>query len=65
MGSLFLAGALTMSQRKKSKYVHEGRYVAEVQVTLVEDDTSWSPYISLADAYTLDDVRDALRRGDL
>ena len=65
MGSLFLAGALTMSQRKKSKYVHEGRYVAEVKVTLMEDDTSWSPYLSVADAYTLDDVRDALCRGDL
>jgi hypothetical protein len=26
---------------------------------------SWSPYLSLEDAYKLDDVRDALRRGDL
>ena len=54
-----------MNQRKKSKYVHEGQYVAEVQVELVEDDTGWSPYLSVADAYKLDDVRDALRRGDL
>jgi len=54
-----------MKQRKKSKYVHEGQYVAEVEVTLVEDDTGWSPYLSIEDAYKLDDVRDALRRGDL
>jgi len=54
-----------MKQRKKSKYVHEGQYVAEVEVTLVEDDTGWSPYLSVEDAYKLDDVRDALRRGDL
>jgi len=54
-----------MSQRKKSKYVHEGQYVAEVEVELVEDDTGWSPYLSVADAYKLDDVRDALRQGDL
>ena len=54
-----------MTQRKKSKYVYEGQYVAEVEVTLVEDETGWSPYISVADAYKLDEVREALRHGDL
>ena len=54
-----------MKQRKKSKYVYEGQYVAEVEVSLVEDDTGWSPYLSVEDAYKLDDVRDALRHGDL
>ena len=54
-----------MKQRKKSKYVHEGQYVAEVEVSLMEDDTGWSPYLSVEDAYKLDDVRDALRQGDL
>ena len=54
-----------MKQRKKIKYVHEGRYVAEVEVELLEDDTSWSPYLNVEDAYKLDDVRDAIRRGDL
>lgn len=54
-----------MKQRKKSKYVHEGRYVAEVDIELLEDETGWSPYLSVEDAYKLDDVRDALRRGDL
>jgi len=54
-----------MRKRKKTKYVHEGRYVAEVEIKLIEDDTGWSPYLSVEDAYKLDDVRDALRQGDL
>ncbi|MBI2266885.1 MAG: hypothetical protein HYU64_17260 [Armatimonadetes bacterium] len=54
-----------MKKRKKSKYVHEGQYVAKVEVALMEDDTGWSPYLSVEDAYKLDDVRDALRQGDL
>jgi hypothetical protein len=51
-----------MKRRKKTKYVHEGQYVAEVEVDLVEDETEWSPYLSIEDAYKLDDVRDALRQ---
>ncbi len=51
--------------RTRSKLVHEGEYVAEVEVKLIETDEGWSPYLSLEDAYKLDDVRDALRRGDL
>jgi hypothetical protein len=39
--------------------------VAEVQVELLEDDTGWSPYLSIEDANKLDDVRDAIRQGDL
>jgi len=54
-----------MRRRKKTKYIHEGRYVAEIEVELIEDDTGWSPYLSLEDAYKLDNTRDALRRGDL
>ena len=54
-----------MKTRKKTKYVHEGRYVAEVDVGVIEDETDWSPYLSLEDAYRLDDVREALRREDL
>ena len=54
-----------MKHRKKIKYVHEGCYVAEVEVELLEDDTGWSPYLSIEDAYKLDDVRDAIRHGDL
>lgn len=54
-----------MKRRMKTKYVHEGKYVAEVQVALIEDETEWSPYLSVEDAYKLDDVRDALSQGDL
>lgn len=51
--------------RKSSKYVHEGKYAAEVPVDLIEDDTAWSPYLSPDDARKLDSVRLALRRGDI
>lgn len=54
-----------MKPQKRSKYVHEGRYVAEVEVQLLEDDTGWAPYLTIEDANKLDDVKDALRRGDL
>lgn len=54
-----------MVPRKKVKCVHEGQYVAEVEVELVEDDTGWSPYISVDDAFKLDDVREALRNGEI
>lgn len=54
-----------MTTRHYSKLVHEGDYVAEVDVKLVETNSGWSPHLSLDDAYKLDDVRDALRRGDI
>ena len=54
-----------MRTRRQRKFLHEGEYVAEVDVELVETDAGWSPYLSLDDAYRLDDVRDALRRGDV
>lgn len=54
-----------MTTKKRTKYLHEGEYVAEVEVELIVDDTEWSPYLSLEDAYRLDDVREALRRGEI
>jgi hypothetical protein len=54
-----------MKTRHRSKLVHEGNYVAEVDVELIETDDEWSPYLSLEEAGKLDDVREALRRGDL
>lgn len=54
-----------MTTRRKTKYIHEGVYVAEVEVDVVEDDTSWSPYLPVADASRLDRARAALRSGDL
>ncbi|MGD2050412.1 MAG: hypothetical protein PVH03_12990 [Chloroflexota bacterium] len=52
-------------KRRHVKLIHEGRYAAEVEVELIYDDEGWSPYLSIEDAYKLDDVRDALRRGDI
>jgi hypothetical protein len=60
-----LSEASEMSTRKRVKHIHEGRYVAEVDVELIEDEGGWSPYLSPEDACKLDDVREALRRGDL
>lgn len=48
-----------------TEIVREGRYVAEVDVTLIETDGGWSPYLSLADAEKIEAVSLALRRGDI
>ena len=45
------------------KLVHEGQYIAEVDIDLIEEDTGWSPYLSLEDPQKLDEVCQALRRG--
>jgi len=54
-----------METRHHQKLVHEGDYAAEVDVELVEADQPWAPYLSLEDAYKLDDVRMALRGRDI
>jgi hypothetical protein len=54
-----------MNTRQQTKYIHEGKYVAEVDVQLLQTDDDWSPYLSIQDAYKLDDVRYALRQGDI
>lgn len=54
-----------MNTRKRVKYIHEGKYAAEVDVDLIEDDTEWSPYLTVEDAAKLDDVRTALVRGEI
>ena len=54
-----------MTKKRMTKLVHEGEYVAEVDISLITTDDEWSPYLSLEDAYKLDDVREALRQGDL
>jgi len=53
---------MAQSQRK---LVHEGDYVAEVEVQLIEEEEGWSPYLTIEDAEKLDHVREALRRGDV
>jgi len=54
-----------MKKRRRTKLIHEGKYIVEVEVELMETDDEWSPYLSVDDAYKLDDVREALRRGDV
>lgn len=54
-----------MTEKLTTKLVHEGEFVAEVDVAILFNDEEWSPYLSLQDAYKLEDVRQALRRGDI
>ncbi|HEY7492337.1 MAG TPA: hypothetical protein VIH59_14660 [Candidatus Tectomicrobia bacterium] len=54
-----------MIRRRQTKFIHEGQYAAEVEVDLIETEEGWSPYLSLADAEKLDEVRMALRQSDL
>lgn len=51
--------------RLQTKLVHEGDYAAEVDVSLIETEEGWSPYLTLEDAEKLDRVREALRREDV
>lgn len=60
-----VAKEANMSTKATKKLVREGDFVAEVDVNLVEADGSWTPYLTLDDAYKLDDVREALRAGDV
>ena len=52
-----------MTAKKKIKLIHEGRFAAEVEVDLMDDETGWAPYLSVADARKLDAVRFALKAG--
>jgi len=54
-----------MNTRNFTKLIHEGGFVAEVDVALMYTEEGWAPYLSLQDAYKLDDVREALRQGDV
>jgi hypothetical protein len=54
-----------MSHKPHIKLVHEGEYVAEVEVELIESTEGWGPYLSLTDAQKLDEVREALRWGNV
>jgi len=49
-----------MTKRRHTKLVHEGEYVAEADVELLDTGDGWSPCLSLEDAQKLDDVREAL-----
>lgn len=55
----------SVTTRSSKRLVREGDLVAEVEVQLLEGEGGWAPYLSLDDAYKLDDVREALRLGDI
>jgi hypothetical protein len=54
-----------MNKRKHVKIVHAGKYVAEVDIELIDTGEGWSPYLSLEDAEKLDDVRESLQKEDI
>ena len=54
-----------MTQRMMTKLVREGEFAAEVDVQLIDAEGGWAPCLPLEEAYKLDDVREALREGDL
>ena len=54
-----------MKKRKRTKLVHVGQYVVEVDVELIDMNKGWSPCLSLDDAYKLDNIRDALQQSDV
>jgi len=33
--------------RKHVKFVHEGKYVAEVEIEIIDNENGWAPYINL------------------
>lgn len=43
----------TMTKRHHTKLVHEGRYVAEVEIELIDMEEGWAPYLSLDDVASL------------
>ena len=60
-----MADETNMSTKATKRLVREGDFVAEVDVHLFEAEGGWAPYLSLDDAYRLDDVRQALQSGDI
>ena len=54
-----------MTRRRRTKFIHEGQYAAEVDVELIESQDGWAPYLSLEDAQKLDEVHATLRQSDL
>jgi hypothetical protein len=47
----------------KSQFIDEGRYAAEVEVTIINDDSPWSPIVAKEDVFNTDRARLALRLG--
>lgn len=54
-----------MNASRTTKLIHEGQYAAEVDVELIQDDGAWGPYLTAEATRKLEEVRAALKRGDL
>jgi hypothetical protein len=54
-----------MTAHRQLKLVREGLYVAEVEVEVIEDEEGWAPYLSLEEMEKLENVRKALRVGEI
>ena len=54
-----------MKRKPHTKLVRTGNYVAEVDIELIVSGEGWAPYLSVEDAKKLDEVKLALRKGDL
>lgn len=51
--------------QQKSHSIHKGLYVAEVDVTSVDENSPWSPVVEKEDVFKTDRVRLRLRRGNV
>jgi hypothetical protein len=58
-------GRIEVMTRKVNKLIHEGTYLAEVSVELIDEPGGWSPYLSIEDMEKLETVKHALRNADL
>ena len=54
-----------MAIKKKTKFIHTDRYVAEVDVELEIVDQEWAPYLSVKEVSKLDLVKECLEKEDL
>jgi hypothetical protein len=57
-------GKKARPRRASVKVIHEGKYAAEIPVVWIEDD-SWGPCLSVDDVRKLEEVRKALREGEV
>jgi FAD synthase len=55
-----------MNHRKHIKRLYAGKYVAEVEVEILNnEEKGWAPYLSLEDTLKLDRIRKLLKNGEI
>jgi hypothetical protein len=52
-------------EKIRTKLIHEGDHVAEVEVVIEQSDGPWAPYVSPDEVMKLNAVRLALRNNDI